>query len=220
MEIIPTGRQTRLHSLIAFIEKLEKSVAPAFIEFYSTETKSARNILTGFSFIIILVCGGAVVIKKLEVGLAPIKIEFSFGTTFFYAGAFVILFLLAGYLSRCYVDWQAWRLKKLRADAEVLLLFSEIHDDVTNNLSLRAGIQNEMVELMKTDRYGNKILELTDKLVELTEGDDAALINQRLDHYHAVISSAIAVRKIRLWLELVFPTLFALAAIASTFQAR
>jgi hypothetical protein len=210
----------RLKTLSAFIDHLEKAIGPAFAEFFIEDTKKIRLALLSISVLLLLVTTKIVTVTKLsgDTGIGT-KVEYTVSPQFYVALAWITLFLLIVYFARCYVDWQSWLMKKLKADTEIMVILGDITEEVRSNLVAQEGIRTELLELMKNGRYGSRSTELSTKLLKLSSGDETTFRRQREEIFDLMIGNAVKVRKLRIALEIFFPLIFAGSAIYMAISA-
>lgn len=221
MSIDDSSERKRLEDLHDFISRLEQAVAPAFSELFSEETKKIRLALLSTALLAAFLSTGSIKVSKGAVDSFVGKIEYATTSLFASALAATLIFLAAVYIARCFVDWHLWQFKKMQGDTRVLVLLSEMAEELANNLTLRASVQQELVEGLKSGGYGFNNVELSKRLMELTSGPDVVHREAKQQLYDATVAGAISARRLRLWLEVVFPVAFSgTVAVVLLFNAK
>jgi len=213
MSIDNSSERKRLEELHAFIGRLEQAGAPAFAEIFCEETKKVRIALLTLALLATLLATGSITLSTGAVDAVVGKIEYSTTPIFAAALAATLAFLVMVYIARCFVDWHVWQFKKMQSDTNTLVLLSEITEELANNLTLRASVQDELIADLKSGGYGFKNLELSKTLMDLTSGPEAVHREQKQHLFDAMLAGAITARRLRLWLEVAFPIAFSGAAI-------
>ncbi|MBK7462647.1 MAG: hypothetical protein IPJ50_07885 [Betaproteobacteria bacterium] len=197
-----------------FLDDLTYVLSPHLQECFSDETKKLRNAVLALALILILLAVGAVEIAN-DGAFAGIKFEPKAKYKLQIAGAVVEAFLLIILAIRCYVEWSAWRLKNLSPEWSLLALHRELSESELIRINKEAKLRNELTELIMQGQYGLKSNQLSQILLESSQGKLAerqrAMSALVMDYLPKVQFA----RQARFWLEVLFPVSFGLFAVVS-----
>lgn len=205
--VIPTpdsGASSPMRTVDPFLRQLAENLAPHLQECFSEETKSLRNVILGLGSVILLLSLGTISIGN-DAEVWVLKVTINARDVLLKTGAFIEGFFLSVLLARCFVEWNAWKLKLLAPQWSLANLSHDLTVEAYARAAREAQLRNELLCGSVSPRRAD---EIEAELKTIASDPDAVAHAELSGLYAEKLTVAAAVRRLRFGLEVFVPIAF------------
>jgi hypothetical protein len=206
--------------LAGFYKEIDETLIALQVDFLSEPTRREQRLLIGVAFVLILTARGTIRPQGTQtVELIGAKLAIDFGGTFVAVGAIVCAFLAVTYGIRAYADWTSFSIRRARLEALIEVVATKLENSSVG-LHLREFEETEAAIRHRSWRgYDSKApVDWNSYNIERSDYNRAVWgLWKKKTWVSRQISRVQTTRRLRFWFELLFPLVFACAAMLSSY---